>query len=109
MRATTIAMAVLVAGLAAGCVGEPERVFIEGDMALVEKPYPLGYPSAKPLPNRLVRKLHDEEVEVLRTFADKGFLVSEVRTREGIEGYVVCCSTGVPFEQFPTTGDESGW
>jgi hypothetical protein len=109
MRASTLSTAILVVVLSTGCAREAERVFIEGDMALVEKPYPLGYPSAKPLPNRLIRKLHDEEVEVLRTFADKDFLVSEVRTREGVEGYVVCCSTGVPFEQFPTTGDESGW
>ncbi|MCC8364083.1 hypothetical protein LK996_13475 [Lysobacter sp. A6] len=99
-------IAVLASVVTLGCARERERVFIEGELALLEEPYPMGYPSSRPMPNRLIRKLHDEEVEVLDTFTDKEFLVSEVRTREGVEGYVVCCSTGVPFEQFPTTGND---
>jgi hypothetical protein len=101
MKARLAPILAIAAMVASGCTKQTERVFIEGELALLEAPYPLDWPRGAPKPNRLIRRLHDENVEVLDTFADKDFLVSKIRTSDGVEGYVVCCSRGMPFEQFP--------
>jgi hypothetical protein len=41
------------------------------------------------MPNRTIRLLKNEDVVVLDESFEKDFLVYEVRTRDGLEGYLV--------------------
>jgi hypothetical protein len=72
-----------------GCADEHRTLRIQGEHPLLESPYPMDYPSSAPMPNRKLRLLNDEEVVVLDERLEKDFLVYEVRTRDGLEGYLV--------------------
>jgi hypothetical protein len=79
------ALAVLLAALGCG----QSRVLLVEKAQLLEKPYPLGYPSSAPLPNRVLADLEDERVCVLQDTYGKDFHVYRVRTGDGRKGYVM--------------------
>ncbi len=81
--------ATLLAGLlfTFGC--DQERTLQVQKAQLLEKPYPLGYPSAAPWPNRAVENLVDTRVCVLGESYGKDFHVFRVRTSSGSEGYIL--------------------
>jgi hypothetical protein len=72
-----------------GCADEHKTLRIQGEHPLLESPYPMDYPSSAPMPNRKIRLLKNEQVVVLDERFEKDFQVYEVRTRDGLEGYLV--------------------
>lgn len=66
-----------------------DRVLVVEAAQLLERPYPLGYPSTGPLPNRVLADLTGTKVCVLHDSYGKGFHVYRVRTGEGEVGYIL--------------------
>ena len=81
--------AVLSAVLATGCSPSQKALVVNGEVDLLQRPYPLNYPSSAPMPNRVIETLKSERVQVLATTVDKDFMVYEVRTSDGQIGYVI--------------------
>ncbi len=72
---------------AAGC--RQGRTLIVKQAELLEKPYPLNYPSNAPKPNRKLADLVDTRVCVLDDTYSKEFHIFKVRTGDGQEGYIL--------------------
>jgi len=66
---------------------------VEGKADLLEEPYPMGYPSSDPHPNRILAGLNNERVTILSERVDKDFKVYRVRTADGKVGYVLGAAT----------------
>lgn len=88
MSTHTRVACIAVAALLLHC-GEPSRVLVVDSGQLLEKPYPLNYPSSKPLPNRVLSELADTRVCILGSRIGKDFQVFRVRTLQGLTGYLV--------------------
>ena len=70
-----------------GC-GHGRTLLVESAQ-LLEKPYPLGYPSSNPQPNRLLANLVDTRVCFYSDTYGKDFHVYRVRTADGKKGYIL--------------------
>ena len=66
-----------------GCIEVTEAV------PLLEEPYPLNYPSTKPMPNRALRAVEVGEHVYVDRFEGKDFLAFELVAAEGTRGYVI--------------------
>lgn len=77
--------AVLLAALGCG----QGRTLLVDSAELLESPYPLGYPSSNPQPNRLLANLVDTKVCIYSDSYGKDFHVYRVRTGDGRKGYIL--------------------
>ena len=69
---------------------EKHIIIIEKPTEVLEKPYPLSYPSSNPRPNSVVGVVNEKEtVEVIKEIYGKDFLVYKIRMDDGKVGYVV--------------------
>lgn len=103
-RAIGFAVAVFLMN-ASGCTEASGSLVIGNEVPLLENPYPLGYPSTNPKPNRILRLLKDERVVLFSERVEKDYLVYEVRTNDGIEGYVIAEPGGV--KEQPTSKESA--
>ena len=85
MRCWTLAMAAVAL---ASCSGS--SIVAEGPVPVLEKPYPIGYPSSGPLPNSIVGTLGaGTRVRVRREGYGKDFKYYEVAIPGGDIGFVI--------------------
>lgn len=89
-RSAKFAWLAVIAALvvSAGCARAVLQVDANGT-ELLRKPYPLNYPSSAPQPNRVLRELKNERVQITSTTVEKDFLVYQVETADGSVGYVI--------------------
>jgi hypothetical protein len=67
----------------AGCIA------VEPEAQLLEMPYPLGYPSTKPMPNRVLRTIAAGKHRYVNTVDGKDFRAFELRMEDGTRGYLI--------------------
>lgn len=72
-----------------GCAKKHESLLVQGEAQLLENPYPMGYPSSDPKPNKSIKLLKNERVVIIDEHIDKDYLVYKVRTLDGLEGYLL--------------------
>ncbi len=88
--------ALLLLGLLS-CTRDNRVLVIQQDTPLLQRPFPVGYPSSAPIPNSIVRVLQPQNVTILSGSFHKDFHVYKVRDSLGEEGYVIG-RTGVTVE-----------
>lgn len=95
-RITNLLMLLVAANLATSCTKGERMLQVESPTELLERPYPLGYPSSNPEPNSVLRTLSaGERVAVLSDSYEKDFHVYLVRDVDGIQGFVIGRQPGV--------------
>lgn len=96
-RRLTKGLVLLVAAqLAVACSKEPRVLEVERPTELLERPYPLGYPSSEPEPNAVLKVLSPRQrVVILSDSYEKDFHVYKVRDSDGNEGYLIGRRPGV--------------
>jgi hypothetical protein len=62
---------------------------IDTAVPLLEKPSPLGYPSTRPIPNRVIRMLDPGEYTYSRRTYDKDFVVYGLELPDGTHGHII--------------------
>lgn len=72
-----------------GCSQKNEILVIDGEVDLLEAPYPMNYPSTAPKPNRVLKILNSQDVLILEERYEKDYLVYKVKTNNGEEGFVI--------------------
>jgi hypothetical protein len=81
-------VALISALLLSGC-RKDTCVELDAPVPLLEAPYPMGYPSTRPKPNRVLRTVPPGRVQILGRKQTKDFLVYKVKAADGTEGYIV--------------------
>ena len=71
------------------CSSEHRSLVIDRPTELLEKPYPLNYPSTAPLPNAIIRVLAAQTVTIESDSYAKDFHVYKVRDSSGTKGYII--------------------
>jgi len=93
-RLTRLA-ALVAAHILVACSREERVLELETPMDLLERPYPMGYPSTAPKPNSVLRTLPPQRVQILSDSYEKDFHVYRIRDSQGNEGYLIGRSPGV--------------
>lgn len=95
-RLTKGLVLLVVAQLVASCSKEQRVLEVEQPTELLERPYPLGYPSSEPEPNSVLKVLSPgQRVVILSDSYEKDFHVYKVRDSDGNEGYLIGRRPGV--------------
>ena len=72
-----------------GCE-DAKLMIINNSTEVLENPYPMKYPSTKPLPNKVIGVLHRaDKVKILSQEFGKDYLVYKIRLTDGSIGYVI--------------------
>jgi hypothetical protein len=80
---------VVAAELAASCSKEERALEVEQPTELLERPYPLGYPSSEPQPNAVLKVLSPgQRVVILSDSYEKDLHVYKVRDSDGNEAHL---------------------
>jgi hypothetical protein len=77
------------------CTREERVLELETPTDLLERPYPMGYPSSAPKPNTILRTLSPQRVLILDDSLEKDFHVYRVRDSQGNEGYLIGRTPGM--------------
>jgi hypothetical protein len=71
------------------CTREHWTLDLERQTNLLERPYPMNYPSSAPIPNKIISRLSPQRLAILSDSYVKDFHVYRVRDASGEEGYVI--------------------
>lgn len=72
-----------------GCGSPTEEIVVTGKTELLENPYPIGYPSSSPRPNRIIRIVQDDALPILDDKIEKDYVAYKVRDHNGNVGYII--------------------
>ena len=76
--------------LVAACNSPNEYLEAESKVQVLQKPYPLNFPSTKPINNKVIKILMPQDrVKLLDQNFQKDFMVYEVELDTGDIGYII--------------------
>ena len=87
MRKVTLAMLIPLGVVS--CGSDQGCVQLSTSAPLLEASHPMGYPSTKPLPNRVVSTLQPGEHTYSSRVEGKDYMAYLIRLPGGVEGYLI--------------------
>lgn len=89
-RIMKIMLIVALALLLTACEKNPKIQALKSDMDILSNKYPAGYPSSRPVENKIVGRLKQGAcIEVLSVGYEKDFKYYKVRSDGGDIGYII--------------------